>query len=250
MVKSKKEISTIVKLIDFWIELVDARAPFSSKSTFLDDIKSCKPCVLVLNKCDLADERATKNWLTHFKKSGINAISVNSKKDRIIDKICNVKNLIKKKGLSRAAVIGVPNVGKSCFINNIARRKKLKVENRAGVTRSLHWVLCKQFELCDTPGVLSTKIEHDVAKKLGYLGLTKLETLNIEEIAISLLDFLGFSPPREKLTEFAKLRGCLISSGDLDLNLASSLFLKDFREGKFGKITLEKPYEKLCRSEW
>lgn len=243
MAKSIKKIQQIAKFVDFWFEVVDSRAPISSRG--ISNFLSNKPVIIILSKSDLADDSATDSWISHFKKS--NVISIKSSNKIKIKKLVlsSVKSLnIKKKfGNSiKSAVIGVPNVGKSCFINNLIGSKKLKVENKAGVTRNLNWVSCGNLDICDTPGLLPPKIESDFAKKISYLGLIKSEVINTEEVALNLIhDIKNTDAPYDFLNEFAKKNGCLLSGGSLDLERASKLFLKHFREGKFGKISLEVP---------
>ena len=243
MAKSIKQIQQIAKFVDFWFELVDSRAPISSRG--ISDFLNNKPVIIVLSKSDLADDYITNSWISHFKKSNIISIKSSNKMKIKKSVLLSVKKLnIKKKfGNSlKSAVIGVPNVGKSCFINNLVGSKKLKVENKAGVTRNLNWVSCENIDICDTPGLLPPKIESDFAKKISYLGLIKSEVVNSEEVALNLIhDIRKTDVPYDFLNEFAKKNGCLLPGGNLDLERASNLFLKHFREGKFGKISLELP---------
>lgn len=245
MAKSIRQIQQIAKFVDFWFEVVDARAPISSRGNVLSDLFNNKPIIIVLSKSDLANDSVTNLWISHFKKSNIIAVKSSNKIKIRKSVLLSVKDLnIKKKfGNSlKAAVIGVPNVGKSCFINNLIGSKKLKVENKAGVTRSLNWVSCDNLEICDTPGLLPPKMESNFAKRISYLGLIKSEVVNPEEVALNLIrDIKSIDTPYDFLNEFAKKNGCLSSGGSLNLQRASSLLIKHFREGKFGKISLEVP---------
>ena len=247
MAKSIKRIQQIAKFVDFWFEIVDARAPISSRSDHLLKFNNGKPVVIVLNKADLANDLVTNSWISHFKKLNIISIKSSNKirvKNSVLSSVKKL-NIKKKFGNSlRAAVIGVPNVGKSCFINNLKGSKKLKVENKAGVTRDLNWVSCGNLEICDTPGLLPPKIEPNFVRKIAYLGLIKDEIIDSEELALNLIsDIKSPDDSFEFLNEFAKKSGCLLHGGTLDLQRASSLFIKQFRDGKFGKISLEAPFE-------
>ena len=245
MAKSLKKIQQVEKFVDFWFEVVDARAPFSSRGQIFDNITKSKPRVVVLKKSDLADDSITNSWITYFKSKNI--LSFKSDKTHKIYqdvlKILNNLNIKKKfQRKFRAAVIGVPNVGKSCFINNLVGKKKLKVENRAGVTRDLNWISCGILEICDTPGILTPKIDSESAKKISYLGLIKSEILDFEELALNLIKDLEYNdPPEVVLSNFASSNGCKSSGGNLDLDRASRIFIKKFQSGQLGKISLETP---------
>lgn len=245
MAKSLKKIQQIEKFVDFWFEVVDARAPFSSRGHIFDNITKSKPRVVVLQKSDLANDSITNSWITYFKSKNILSFK-SDKTHRIyqdILKILNDLNIKKKfQRKFRAAVIGVPNVGKSCFINNLVGKKKLKVENRAGVTRNLNWISCGILEICDTPGILAPKIDSESAKKISYLGLIKSEILDFEELALDLIKDLEYNdPPKVVLSNFASSNGCKSSGGNLDLDRASRIFIKKFQSGQLGKISLETP---------
>ena len=242
MAQARNKIQQILKFVDFWFEIVDARAPISSKASGISDILKNKPCILVLNKSDLADEVETRKWIKYFSDSYLNVLSVNSKKSINLNFLQNI-NLKKKGAYFRAFVAGVPNVGKTSFINSICRSKKLKVENRPGVTRDLHWVSYRSLEICDTPGILSPKINFPHSKFISYLGLIKSEVLDSELLSLHLICDLHKIDNLEeascKLSDFAKSNGFVLSKGALDLKRASDAFLKRFRDGKFGRISLE-----------
>lgn len=245
MAKSIKNFQQIEKFVDFWFEIVDARAPLSSRGENLSKFLNKKPFIIVLNKSDLAEDSITDSWISYFEKKNIIAIKCNNKikiKSAVLSSIKKI-NLNKKSKIIKSAVIGVPNVGKSCFINNLKGSKKLKVENRAGVTRSLQWISCESIEVCDTPGILPPKIDSNSAKKIACLGLIKSEVIDIEGVAMNLvIDTKMSDSPHEFLSDFAKSHGCLCSGGELDLHRASNLFVKQFQKGKFGKISLEVPH--------
>ena len=247
MAKSLKELQQISKFVDFWFEVLDARAPNSSQGICFNNLTKNKPKIIILSKSDLANNKITSSWKSFFEGQGISAVKFNKKSKIKPSILCAINKLkIKKKSKIsfKAAVIGVPNVGKSCFINNLVGEKKLKVENKAGVTRNLNWISFENVEICDTPGILPPKIEDASSKKIAYLGLIKSEILNTEEVVLNLISDLGHKASPEKiLVEFAKSNGCLLSGGNFDLVRASNLFLKKFREGKFGKISLEAPNE-------
>ena len=244
MAKSIKNFQQIEKFVDFWFEIVDARAPLSSRGENLLEFLNKKPFIIVLNKSDLADDSITNSWISYFKKNNIISIMCNNKikiKDTVLNSIKKM-NLNKKTKIIKSAVIGVPNVGKSCFINNLKGSKKLKVENRAGVTRNLQWVSCGPLEICDTPGILPPRMDSNNAKKISYLGLIKSEVIDMEDVAINLIvDTKMSNDSHAFLSNFAKSHGCLLSGGKLDLNRAANLFVKKFQEGKFGKVSLEVP---------
>jgi len=246
MAKSIKKLKEIIKFIDFFFEIVDSRAPVSSRGDNFEKIINSKPKIIVLNKSDLADDKITDNWLSYFKNSNI--LAIKSSKNSNLNLKSQVNNLInkleikKKFGKIRCAVIGVPNVGKSCFINRLLGNKKLKVENKAGVTRSLNLVSCGNLEICDTPGILAPKINFEFAKTISYLGLIKSEVLNTEEVVLNLISDLDYKESPEKvLQDFAISNGCISKGGKINFERASNLFLKNFQTGKLGKISLEVP---------
>ena len=244
MAKSIKEIQQISRFVDFWFEIVDARAPFSSRGTLFEKIKSEKPIALVLSKCDLADDSITDSWISYFKKKRFFCIKSTKTKNlkNILNNIVIHLNIKKKFSNYYSAVVGIPNVGKSYFINKLAGNKKLKVENRAGITKQLNWISCGKFNICDTPGILPTKIDDDFAKNLLYLGLIKENIIDCEQISLNLISKLYPNEnPNEFLDIFAKSNGCISPGENLDIERASKLFLKKFRNGDLGKISLESP---------
>lgn len=282
MAKTKREIIEDLKLIDVVIEILDARIPKSSQNPDIKNIINKKKKIIVLNKCDLANETETKKWQEYFKSKGQETVLVNSNDgkgiNQVIDKIEEVmKDEIEqneKKGrvgkVIRVLVLGIPNVGKSSFINRISKKTTAKVGNRPGVTTQKQWIrVAKNIELLDTPGVLWPKFENEeVGLKLAYTGTIKDEILDKEEIAFFLTKYLIENYPEllsvkydldkeeikekmnicedenevilEILEKIGRRRGALVSGGKVDNTKVSNIILQDFREAKIGRITLEK----------
>lgn len=274
MTKTKRKIQSSLKLVDAVAEIIDARIPVSSRNPDLAEIVGSKPRVVLLNKCDMADPNATARWIKYFKANKIVAIPVDCKSGKGLNKfIPAVKEVLaeriaawKNKGMVnrsiRVMVVGVPNVGKSSFINRIAKQNRAKVEDRPGVTRGNQWfTVAKGFELLDTPGVLWPKFDDKVVgEHLAFMGSVKDEIVDTEQLASRLLEFLSVkSTPqfveRLKLAEVdyknmqgyelleivARKRGMLISGGEADTERAASMVLDEFRGAKLGRITLELP---------
>ena len=272
MTKAIRMMQDSLKLIDLVIELVDARLPLSSRNPKVDEIIGDKPHLLLLNKADIADPAATKEWEKYFASIGITALSVSSvsgkKLNFIFDK-CKalLKDKIqreKEKGIVNRSikimVCGVPNVGKSSFINNLSGKKSAITGDRPGVTKGKQWIrLTNNFELLDTPGILWPKFDDDeVGLKLAYTGAVKDEIIDIEELACHLLVFLRNTYPdtltsRYKMTDFDEMqgyemlellgrkRGFVVSGGEIDTERAAHILLDEFRGARLGNITLEKP---------
>lgn len=269
MTKARRMMEEDIKLIDLVIELVDARVPISSRNPDIDKIGKNKARLILLNKCDLADERTTKEWSEWFEKQGYYAVMVNSKSGNGLKAINNVvKDACKekierdrKRGILnrpvRAMVVGIPNVGKSTFINSYARKACAKTGNKPGVTKGKQWIkLSSTLELLDTPGILWPKFEdQSVAIRLALIGSIKDEILNTTELAIDLLNFLndnysGLLNERYGITEsddaiqmlkdIAFNRKFLLKGNELDIDKASKILLDEFRNGKLGRISLEK----------
>lgn len=260
MAKAKRQMKEILKVIDVVLELVDARAPESSHISDIKDIVGEKPIIRVLNKEDLAQKEVTEKWQNYYKEKGIISFSVDSvHKSGIKEIIGYIKNIKKQKNsVVRCMVMGVPNVGKSSFINQLAGRKSAKTGDIPGITKGKMWLkVNKDLELLDTPGVLWPKFEkRDVGIKLAILGCIKEEIYNPEKIALILIKFLSLkfrkelmerfkldSPgnPEDILREIGEKRGCLLAGGRIDTLKASKIVLKEFRDGKIGKISLEEP---------
>ncbi len=270
MARAKKEMQDNIKLIDVIIELVDARIPSSSKNPDIDGLANGKSRVLLMNKCDLADDIATDKWMRHYEDNGYFTAKVNSKNGKgvkavndIVNKACREKiERDRKKGIInrpiRAMVVGIPNVGKSTFINAFAGRACTKTGNKPGVTKGRQWIrLNKNVELLDTPGILWPKFDDDnVGLRLAYIGSIKEELYDVRELAMALIEFLnenyhgtvaGFYKIEDShdawklLSDMAVRRGCIKSGAEPDLDKAGRRFLDDFRAGRLGSITLEIP---------
>ncbi len=270
MTKTKRMMQENIKLIDVVIELVDARVPLSSKNPDIDQIAGNKPRIILINKYDLADPNYTKEWEEYYKDRGFHTSLLNSKQTKEVDKVKNIifeacKERIernRRRGMinkpMRAMIVGIPNVGKSTFINSIAKKASAKTGNKPGVTRGKQWIrINKDIELLDTPGILWPKFEDQiVGLHLALIGSIKDEILQSYELAIKLIEFMKeYYPsylekryeitidkdPEAILEDIARRRGCVIRGGELDLDKASNLLLDDFRNGKLGRITLELP---------
>ena len=274
MTKARRMMQEDIKLIDLVIELVDARGPLSSRNPDIDELGKNKSRLILLNKADLADKSANKKWTEFFQQKGYFVQEVDSRSgagmkaiSAIIQEACKEKiERDRKRGIKnrpvRAMVVGIPNVGKSTFINTYAGKACAKTGNKPGVTKGKQWIrLNKNVELLDTPGILWPKFEDQaVGMRLAMIGSINDEILNIDELALELIQYLRNAYPgtlekryqceeaAEKealqiLEEVAKLRGCLIKGGELDYGKASRLLMDDFRSGKLGRITLEMPEE-------
>lgn len=270
MTKARRMMQENIKLIDLIIELVDARVPLSSRNPDIDELGKGKARLILLNKADLAEDRLNDEWVAYFKEKGYSAVKVNSRKgggiksiQSVIQEACREKTeRDRKRGILnrpvRAMVVGIPNVGKSTFINALAGKACAKTGNKPGVTKGKQWIrLNKSVELLDTPGILWPKFEdQEVGLKLAFIGSIKDEILQTEELAAELVRFLKEYYPgvlEEKydipevqdtykcLADIAKSRHCLVRGSELDTEKAASILLDDFRGGKLGRITLEKP---------
>ena len=258
MTKAKRQMQEDIKLIDLIIELVDARVPLSSRNPDIDELGKNKARMILLNKADLADERQNRAWMEYFKEKGIYAVSIDSRNkgsmkavSAAITEACKEKTeRDRRRGIKnrpvRAMVAGIPNVGKSTFINTFAGKACAKTGNKPGVTKGKQWIrLNKSVELLDTPGILWPKFEdQEVGMRLAYIGSIKDDILNIEELALGLIGYLQeFYPaairerynveeelkPLDILTAVAKARGCLKKGEELDYEKASRLLLEEFR---------------------
>lgn len=268
MTKAKRQMQEDIKLIDLIIELVDARVPLSSRNPDIDRLGQNKARLILLNKADLADERQNDAWKAYFEKKGFHVVKVDSRNgagmkaiQNVLQEACKEKiERDRKRGIKnrpiRAMVAGIPNVGKSTFINSFAGRACAKTGNRPGVTKGKQWIrLNKNVELLDTPGILWPKFEdQDVGVRLAWVGSIKDDILNMEELALLLIAYLQNSYPgvlnsRYDISEegetlgilqnIARARGCLKKGEELDYTKASGILFDDFRGGKLGRITLE-----------
>ncbi|TAH60035.1 MAG: ribosome biogenesis GTPase YlqF [Gottschalkiaceae bacterium] len=276
MAKARKKITEELKLVDIVIELLDARIPISSRNPDVDAIVGNKKRMIVLNKSDLADENINKQWKDYFSQKGIGAIFVNSLKGNgLRDVLTESKKLMKvdlerlrKKGILRktvrALVIGIPNVGKSSFINRMANRSIAQTGDKPGVTKSKQWIKINEgFELLDTPGILWPKFDDEItAQNLAFTGAIKDEILDINELAKKfILKALDDFPDKfsnrygiqidkeysidEIISFIGKKRGCILTGGEIDINRVSYIIMDDFRSSKMGRISLESPVSML-----
>lgn len=273
MAKTRRKIKEILPLIDAVAEVVDARVPISSRNPELLSLIGDKPLIILLNKCDMADTKATADWINYYKNRGITAIGIDCKSGKGLNAFKNaVKTALadklkaySEKGMTgkplRVMVVGIPNVGKSSFINRIGGGNKAKVENRPGVTRGNQWfTVDKQLELLDTPGVLWPKFEDKtVGEHLAFTGAVKDNILDTELLAVRLSELLAACCP-DKLTarygeinldtdgydilcQIGKKRGMVIRGGETDTERAAKMLLEEFRNCKIGNITLERVEE-------
>ena len=259
-----------LKLIDLIIELVDARIPLSSRNPDIDELGKNKARLILLNKSDLADERYNEQWSAYFQKKGFYVVKVNAKSGAglksiqgVIQEACKAKiERDRRRGIKnrpiRAMVVGIPNVGKSTFINSYAGKACAKTGNKPGVTKGKQWIrLNKTLELLDTPGILWPKFEdQEVGKRLAFIGSIKDEILNLEELSLELLDYIRTNYPGLLNTRYgieeegtpvslleavADKRKCLIRGQEIDYAKAAGIVMEEFRNGKIGRITLEFP---------
>ena len=274
MTKTKRPIQASLKLVDAVAEILDARIPLSSKNPDLQKRIQTKPKVVLLNKCDMANQTATSRWIDYYASRGITAIAVDCKSGKGLNKFAPAVNNVlserrerlKAKGMVnpmlRIMIVGIPNVGKSSFINRVAKQNRAKVEDRPGVTRGNQWYsIAKNIEMLDTPGVLWPKFDDKiVGERLAFTGAVKDQILDTELLAVRLLDFLRSLKPADFMVRFklddvdldavdsyellniiGKKRGMLISGGEINTERAAIMLLDEFRSGKLGRITLEMP---------
>ena len=274
MTKTKRQIQASLKLVDAVAEILDARIPLCSKNPDLQKLIQNKPKVVLLNKCDMANQTATSRWIDYYASQGITAIAVDCKSGKGLNKFAPAVNNVlserrerlKAKGMInpmlRIMIVGIPNVGKSSFINRVAKQNRAKVEDRPGVTRGNQWYsIAKNIEMLDTPGVLWPKFDDKiVGERLAFTGAVKDQILDTELLAVRLLDFLRSLKPADFIARFkledidldaidsyellnviGKKRGMLISGGEINTERAAIMLLDEFRSGKLGRITLEMP---------
>lgn len=272
MAKTRRLIKESLSLVDGVTEIIDARIPVSSSNPELEELINGKPRIVLLNKCDLADKNATNQWVEYYKSKGVHAIPVDCRTGKGLNVYINVvrevlKDVIKKnedRGMPgkalRIMVVGIPNTGKSSFINRMAGSAKAKVADKAGVTRHNQWFpIGNGIELLDTPGVLWPKFDDPkVGDRLAFIGSVKDEILDAETLAIRLLevmkaDYADRLEERYKIQNFSdkeawevlemigKKRGMMIKGGDIDYERASVMLLDEYRGGKLGAISLERP---------
>ena len=274
MAKTRRMLSENIKMIDVVIELLDARIPLSSRNPEIDTLLGTKPRVVLLNKADLADPTATNEWIKYYRNKGISCLTAESKKGEGLNNVkARLREIMadkiereKQKGRLlrpiKTMVVGIPNVGKSSFINKIAGKATAITGDKPGVTRNKQWIrINEEIELLDTPGILWPKFEDEkVGLNLAFTGAIKDDILDIAEIAMNLMKSLSQIYPEqlsqrykldkiedmtglELLEAAGKKRGCIISGGEVDYYRISAIVLDEFRGGKIGRITLERPIE-------
>ena len=284
MTKAKRAMKEDIKLIDLIIELVDARVPLASRNPDIDELGKGKARLILLNKSDLASEKQNEAWTAWFKKKGFFVVKVNARSGAglkqitgVVQEACKEKiERDRRRGILnrpvRAMVVGIPNVGKSTFINSFAGKACTKTGNKPGVTKGNQWIrLNKTLELLDTPGILWPRFEDQrVGLLLAFIGSINDEILNKDELAMELIRFLEtyypqilpqrYLPDEDKevssgsrtelewLSQIAKVRGCLLKGGEPDYGKAAAIVSDDFRSGRLGRITLEFPPEEMEES--
>ncbi len=274
MTKARRQMQEDIKLIDLIIELVDARIPMSSRNPDIDELGRNKARLILLNKSDLADERAIKEWTDYFVGQGFSVVALDSRKrnsmnavKKAIEEACLEKReRDRRKGIKnrpiRAMVVGIPNVGKSTFINSFAGKAAAKTGNKPGVTKGKQWIkLNKDTELLDTPGILWPKFEDQtVGLRLAFIGAIGDNVLNIDELSMELIRVLKERYPSmlsnryevnesdsdaEILMAIAENRHCIKQGGQMDYSKAASILIDEFRGGVLGKVSLELPSDYL-----
>ncbi|MEN2766467.1 ribosome biogenesis GTPase YlqF [Ornithinibacillus xuwenensis] len=271
MAKARREIEEKLKLVDFVMELVDARAPLSSQNPMLQQVLQNKSKMILLMKKDLADTKVTNEWISYFKERDIPALAVNVNDKSDINRVIQLaKELgqikldkLIKKGIqprpARAMIVGIPNVGKSTLINRLANKKIAKVGDRPGVTKQQLWIKVKKdFELLDTPGILWPKFEDQmVGYRLAAIGTIKDQLLSLQDIVAFVINYMKEHYPLlleeryqleqdvedmlEIFNQIGKFRGALESGGNVNFDKVADIVLRDLRTGRLGNITLEKP---------
>ncbi len=272
MARTRRQIQASLKLVDAVVEVIDARIPLSSRNPELPSLTGHKPRIVLLNKCDAADKSVTNRWIAYYRTQGVPALPVDCRSGAGLNVfVSEVKKLLadkiekyKQKGMInrtlRLMVVGIPNAGKSSFINRMARTVKARVEDRPGVTRGNQWfTIAGGIELLDTPGVLWPKFENQkVAERLAFTGAIKDNILDVESLAMRFIETIDSEyrymltdryklsditdmPSYEVLELIAKKRGMLISGGDADTERAAITVLDEFRAAKLGRISLESP---------
>lgn len=270
MKKTMDNIRSSLKLVDIVGEIIDSRIPISSKNPVIDDVLKDEPRIMILNKSDMADENETKKWLSYYRKKGYGAVVVDALHSKGLDKIYSVAKemladkfkKLEEKNLSaktiRMMIVGIPNVGKSTFINSISKRKSAKIGDRPGVTKQVQWIKTKNdLELLDTPGVLWPKFEDErIGLHLAFTGAIKDEIMDIENLAFRFIDELNkrdvnilknrynlsedfYEDTLYLMDEIGRNRGAILKKNEIDYFKVANLVFDDFRKVKLGRITLE-----------
>ncbi len=272
MTKTRRMIESDLKLVDLVAEVIDARIPSSSRNPDIDELVGRKPRLMILNRADQADPALTRRWAEYFRDHGCAVLETDSKtgngvsqfsaavRGALRDQIARWREKGQVGRSVRVMVVGVPNVGKSTFINKVARRKSAKAQDKPGVTRGKQWVAVDAgMDLLDTPGILWPKFEdQEVGRKLAYTGAIKDDIMDVEDLGCSLIELLARHYPQALTARYqitpnedapgwtlleaaGRRRGFLISGGEVDLNRMSRILLDEFRSGKLGRFTLETP---------
>lgn len=257
MAKAKRELNELLRYLDVLIEIRDARLPLSSHNSDLDPILNKRPTIILLNKTDLADPAITQTWVRWLHQNSLSVLEVNGKNGAGTDKIWNVLAKVNTKGIRRGVrvgVVGIPNVGKSSILNRLLGVGSAKTGNRPGVTRGKQWIRKQGIDILDTPGLLPPKINDQlVGKKLALIGTIREEIIPGYDLAIFLLEQYGeelfdwagqqlrFDTMEAALDWYAAKRGFRLKGGTLDLNRAVTAVLQEFRNGRLGRISLERP---------
>ncbi|RNB91907.1 ribosome biogenesis GTPase YlqF [Brevibacillus fluminis] len=275
MAKARRQVTERLKQIDVVIELLDARLPLSSRNPMIDEIVSGKPRLILLNKADLADEKATSLWINYFKEQGLRTLPIDALSGKGVGKLpelchelaADMLNKRTERGMQARAVrimiLGIPNVGKSSLINRLAKRSVAQTGDRPAVTKAQQWVkMGDTLDLLDTPGILWPKFEDQmVGLRLAASGAIKDELIDFGEVALFVIEYMmKYYPeqlierfklkelPEDKLTmleEVGRKRGCLVSGGHIDYDKAGEIFLRELRSGRLGTITIERPVDWL-----
>lgn len=273
MKKTKEAIQKSLPMVDVVFELIDARIPVSSQNPIIDSLLGVKPKIIILNKSDLASSNENRLWQNYFMSKGIKTILLNSLNGNGIEKLLELsyevtdikRKSYEKRGVinrpTRAMILGIPNVGKSTLINTLSGKKGAKTGNRPGVTKSNQWIKTKgNLELLDTPGILWPKFEdEEVGINLAFTGAIKDEILDIETLALKLIERLAIYFPNllnnrynievegksylNIMEDIGRRRGCIIRGGEIDYTKVSHIVLDEFRRGIIGNVTLEFPKE-------
>ena len=272
MTKTRRMIAENLKFVDVVAEVIDARIPIASRNPDIDDLVGSKPRVIILNRCDQADPAASKAWNAYFRSKGWSVLECDARSGAGVKQFSPVMRAALKDQIAkwkekgqvgrpvRAMVVGIPNVGKSTFINKVAKRKSAKASDRPGVTRGKQWVTVDQgLELLDTPGILWPKFEDEtIGMHLAFTGAVRDAIMDVETLSYHLIQLLALRKPDTLAARFkvvaeegmtgwdlleqgARKRGFLVSGGEADLERMANVLLDEFRGGKMGRITLELP---------